>query len=53
MNGLLTEHLEDIPEPGVTVDIQGCAIEILQVHDKMVKIVRLALPPSSPKARLV
>jgi Mg2+/Co2+ transporter CorB len=44
MNGLLTEHLEDIPEPGVTVTIHSYRIEILQVHDKMVKVVRLALP---------
>ena len=41
INGLLLEHLEDIPEPGVTVKINEVVIEIMQVHDKMVKVVRL------------
>ena len=41
INGLLLEHLEDIPEPGVAVKIADVAIEIMQVHDKMVKVVRL------------
>ncbi|HEX9391680.1 MAG TPA: HlyC/CorC family transporter [Usitatibacteraceae bacterium] len=50
MNGLLTEHLEDIPEPGVSVKIDDYPIEILQVHDKMVKSVRLALPDASLKS---
>ena len=41
INGLLLEQLEDIPEPGVAVMIADVAIEIMQVHDKMVKVVRL------------
>ena len=41
INGLLLEQLEDIPEPGVAVKIADVAIEIMQVHDKMVKVVRL------------
>jgi Mg2+/Co2+ transporter CorB len=41
INGLLLEQLEDIPEPGVTVKIAGVTIEIMQVQDKMVKVVRL------------
>lgn len=52
MNGLLTEHLEDIPEPGVSVKIDDYPIEILQVHDKMVKVVRLALPVMPHKPRI-
>jgi Mg2+/Co2+ transporter CorB len=44
MNGLLTEHLEDIPEPGITVKIADYPIEILQVQDRMVKVVKMALP---------
>ncbi len=51
MNGLLTELLEDIPEPGVSVKIDGYAVEILQVHDKMVKSVRLILPTPAQKSR--
>jgi Mg2+/Co2+ transporter CorB len=41
INGLLLEQLEDIPEPGVTVKIADVTIEIMQVQDKMVKVVRL------------
>ncbi|MBL8524831.1 MAG: HlyC/CorC family transporter [Betaproteobacteria bacterium] len=44
INGLLLEHLEDIPEPGSAVKIADYPIEILQVQDKMVKVVRLELP---------
>ncbi len=44
INGLLLEHLEDIPEPGVSMKIAGYPIEILQVQDTMVKVVRL-IPP--------
>lgn len=45
INGLLLEHLEDIPEPGIAMKLSGYPVEILQVQDKMVKSVRL------PKAR--
>lgn len=44
INGLLTEFLEDIPEPGLTVTIAQHPIEIMQVHDRMVKVVRLIKP---------
>ena len=45
INGLLLEHLEDIPEPGVALKIADYPIEILQVQDTMVKVVRL-IPPA-------
>lgn len=41
INGLLLEQLQDIPEPGVAVKIANVVVEIVQVHDKMVKVVRL------------
>ncbi len=44
INGLLLEHLEDIPETGVSMKIADYPIEILQVQDTMVKAVRL-IPP--------
>ena len=46
MNGLLLEQLEDIPEPGISVKVSGYTIEILQVQDTMIKVVRL---PTSAK----
>ena len=38
LNGLILEHLEDIPEPGTTVKIAGHPIEIVQTQDRAVKI---------------
>jgi len=48
INGLLLEQLEDIPEGGTTLNIAGHAVEIMQVQDRMVKVVRIQprrLPP--------
>jgi Mg2+/Co2+ transporter CorB len=45
LNGLILEHLEDIPEPGTTVKIAGVPIEILQTQDRAVRSARI-FPPS-------
>lgn len=47
INGLLLEEIEDIPEAGTQLEIAGHAVEILQVQDRMVKVVRL-LPRRAP-----
>ncbi len=41
INGLVLEELEDIPEPGTTLVVSGHPVEILQVHDRMVRVVRI------------
>ncbi len=41
VNGLILEHLEDIPEPGTSLKIDGYPIEIVQTQDRMVKVVRI------------
>jgi Mg2+/Co2+ transporter CorB len=41
LNGLLLEHLEDIPEAGVSVKIGGIPIEIVQTQDRAVKVARI------------
>jgi Mg2+/Co2+ transporter CorB len=41
LNGLLLEQLEDIPDPGVTMLVAEHRIEILQVQNRMVKVVRI------------
>jgi Mg2+/Co2+ transporter CorB len=41
INGLLLEELEDIPEAGTTIVLAGHPIEILQVQNRMVKVVRI------------
>lgn len=41
INGLVLEALEDIPEPGTTLLVTGHTVEILQVQNRMVKVVRI------------
>ena len=41
INGLVLDALEDIPEPGTMLVVEGHPVEILQVHDRMVKVVRI------------
>ncbi|WP_082628975.1 HlyC/CorC family transporter [Alishewanella sp. WH16-1] len=44
LNGLLLEHLEEIPQGSMSVKIAGFQLEILDVQDNMIKTVRLVLP---------
>ena len=45
LNGLILEHLQDIPEAGgVSVKIAGVPMEIVQTEDRVVKTVRLFRP---------
>jgi Mg2+/Co2+ transporter CorB len=44
LNGLIVEHLGDIPDAGVNFRLAGQGVEILQTVDRAVKVVRL-LPP--------
>ncbi len=44
LNGLIVEHLGEIPEAGTRLELAGQALEILQTLDRAVKVVRL-LPP--------
>jgi Mg2+/Co2+ transporter CorB len=41
INGLILEHLRDIPEPNTSLKIAGCRIEILQTQDRIVRMVRI------------
>lgn len=41
LNGLIIEHLESIPEPGISVRIAGYPIEIIQAKDNMVRTARI------------
>lgn len=44
LNGLIVEHLQDIPEVGTGVRVAGVAMEIVQTQDRKVKMVRLHRP---------
>jgi Mg2+/Co2+ transporter CorB len=48
INGLLLEQLEDIPEGGSSLVVADYPVEILQVHNRMVKVVRIL--PKLPQA---
>ena len=41
LNGLITEHLEDIPEAGTSLKIHEQPIEILQTQGRVVKVARI------------
>jgi Mg2+/Co2+ transporter CorB len=41
LNGLLLELLQDIPEAPVSLKIQDCVIEIIQVQHQSIKVVKL------------
>lgn len=45
LNGLILEHLEDIPEAGTSLKISGYPIEIMQTQDRVVKVARIFIVP--------
>jgi Mg2+/Co2+ transporter CorB len=44
LNGLIVEHLADIPDAGLSFRLCGQLLEILQTQDRAVKVVKL-IPP--------
>ena len=52
LNGLILEHLQDIPEADVAVKIAGVPMEIVHTHGRAVKSVRVFRPvaPLAPGA---
>jgi Mg2+/Co2+ transporter CorB len=44
LNGLILEHLRDIPEIGVGLRINGIAMEIIQTENRRVKTVKIHRP---------
>ncbi|HVQ60614.1 MAG TPA: CNNM domain-containing protein [Burkholderiales bacterium] len=51
LNGLILEHLRDIPDAGVALKIAEVPMEIVQTQDRVVKTVRLFRPRASGLAR--
>lgn len=41
LNGLLLEILQDIPEAQVSIKIKNCVIEIIQVQNQAIKVVKI------------
>ena len=44
LNGLILEHLRDIPEAGLSLKVAGCAMNIIQTEDRIVRTVKLFRP---------
>ena len=44
LNGMLLELLQDIPEAPISVKFGQCIIEVVQVHDQAIKVVKLRRP---------
>jgi Mg2+/Co2+ transporter CorB len=51
INGLLLEQLEDIPESGTSIIVADHPIEILQVQNRMVKVVRILPKVALPEEK--
>jgi Mg2+/Co2+ transporter CorB len=49
LNGLILDHLGDIPETGTSLKISGYPIEIIQTQDRIVKVARVF--PAAPHDR--
>jgi Mg2+/Co2+ transporter CorB len=45
LNGLLLEQLQDIPDAPVALKISGVIIEVIQVKNQAIKVVKLCRPP--------
>lgn len=48
LNGLIVEHLRDIPETGTSVKIASHPMEIVQTQDRVVKMVKVFPPVRKP-----
>lgn len=44
LNGLLLEHLQDIPEPNTSLRIAGVPLQIVHTQGRLVKVVRAEAP---------
>jgi Mg2+/Co2+ transporter CorB len=44
VNGLLLEQLQEIPEAPISLKIGNCVIEVVQVQNQSIKVVKLLKP---------
>ncbi|PKF51694.1 HlyC/CorC family transporter [Enterovibrio nigricans] len=50
LNGLILEHLEDIPNSALSIEVEGHQMEIIEVAENMVKQVKILPVPKTSKA---
>ena len=41
LNGLILDHFQDIPEAGTSLKISGYPMEVIQTHNRVVKVVQI------------
>lgn len=46
LNGLMLEQLQDIPEAPISMKIGHCVVEVVQVQNQAIKVVKLKRPPA-------
>jgi len=51
VNGLLLEQLQEIPEAPIALMIGDCVIEVVQVHDQSIKVVKLRRPTAQRRLK--
>jgi Mg2+/Co2+ transporter CorB len=49
LNGMLLELLQEIPDAPISIKVDQCIIEVVQVHDQAIKVVKLIRPGSARK----
>ena len=49
LNGLMLELLQDIPESPISLKIGNCVIEVIQVQNQSIKVVKRKRPPASKR----
>ncbi|UXI01781.1 HlyC/CorC family transporter [Photobacterium sp. TY1-4] len=52
LNGLILEHLEDIPNGRLSIKVSGHQMEIVEVADNMIKLVKVLPPATAKKSRV-
>ncbi|MDQ2988759.1 MAG: CBS domain-containing protein, partial [Pseudomonadota bacterium] len=45
LNGLMLELLQEIPEAPISLKISNCVIEVIQVQNQSIKVVKIKRPP--------
>ncbi|WP_426195659.1 HlyC/CorC family transporter [Massilia sp. DWR3-1-1] len=44
LNGLMLEQLQEIPDSPISLKVANCVIEVIQVHDQAIKVIKLKRP---------
>ena len=49
LNGLMLELLQDIPDSAISLKVANCVIEVIQVQNQAIKVVKLKRPTTSKR----